>query len=255
MTGARREPGRTVTSKVVGILQVFSPDEHQLSLHQISVRVGLPPSTALRLIRELTAAGVLERTPTGDYCIGLGLWQAGELSVRARRLRESAGPAMLALHMSLRAGIQLAIHKGDEVVVIDKLVPPGTAEAWPSVAGALPLHATAAGKLLLAALPAAARVRLLRRTLPRFTPRTIVAPGLLLSGLDSVARQGIAVNTEETLLGWSAVAAYIRTPDGTAAASIAAAVRSSGFDRDRMAGHVRRAAEATASRLAALGAF
>jgi DNA-binding IclR family transcriptional regulator len=252
MSGIRREPGRTVTSKVFGILNAFTPADRELALHDIAERSGLPPSTALRLARELVALGALERTPVGRYRIGLGLWQTGSLAVEVRDLRESAALAMRDLCRTIQAGVQLAIHEGTQTVVVDMLAAPGSREIWPFMAAALPLHATAAGKLLLATLPPQTRVRLLRGQLRRYTPRTIVMPGLLLSGLEAVAMDGIATNIEETLQGWSAVAAYIRVPAGGIGASVAAAVRSGDFDRERLAARVRGVAQAVEQRLPTL---
>jgi DNA-binding IclR family transcriptional regulator len=252
VTGARREPGRTVTNKVIGVLRSFDTAEPELSLHEIAARTGLPPSTALRLIRELVDAGVLERTPVGSYCIGLALWRTGELSMQARQLRGSARTAMVELHNTLQSAVALVLHHGDEAIVVDKIGPPGSPEPFPSVAIAMPLHATAAGKLLLATMPVDARRRLLAGRLRRFTPRTIVAPGLLAASLAAVERQGVATTNGEIRAGWSTLATYIRSPDGTAIASLTAGVRSSRFDPDRLAGYVRRAARSTECGLAAL---
>jgi DNA-binding IclR family transcriptional regulator len=252
VTGARREPGRTVTSKVIGVLRSFDTAEPELSLHEIVARTGLPPSTALRLIRELVDAGVLERTPVGSYCIGLDLWRTGELSMQARQLRASARTAMVELHNTLQSAVALVLHHGDEAVVVDKIGPPGSPEPFPAVAIAMPLHATASGKLLLATMPVDARRRLLAGRLRRFTPRTIVAPGLLAASVAAVERQGVATTTGEIRAGWSTLATYIRSPDGTAMASLTVGVRSSRFDPDRLAGYVRRAARSTECQLAAL---
>ena len=70
MTGNSAEPGRSVTSKIVAILLAFHDgDEH--SLTDIAQRARLPASTAHRLLAELTAGGVLERTDDSKFRIGL----------------------------------------------------------------------------------------------------------------------------------------------------------------------------------------
>lgn len=255
MSGGRREPGRTVTSKIFGILHAFSPTQPQLSLQEIADRSELPPSTALRLIRQLIAADALERTEDGRYRVALGLWRTGSLAVRARELCDAAAPALQDLNLRMRAGVQLAIHDGTRAVVVDKLATFGSGNArplvgnreWPFVSAALPVHATAAGKLLLTSLPEEARMRLLNRRLPRFTPRTIVAPAAILSGLESIAHDGVAMNVEELRLGWSALGAHIRDPGGRAIASVAAAVSSTAFDRARLTAQVRKTARAIES--------
>src|ERR1700689_537880 len=68
--GNSAAPGRSVTSKIVAILLAFRDgDEH--SLTDIAQRARLPVSTAHRLLAELTAGGVLERTDESRFRIGL----------------------------------------------------------------------------------------------------------------------------------------------------------------------------------------
>jgi len=65
-------PGRSVTSKVVSLLDTFSSSAQELSLNALADRSGLPLSTAYRLASELVENGLLERESRGSYRIGCG---------------------------------------------------------------------------------------------------------------------------------------------------------------------------------------
>jgi DNA-binding IclR family transcriptional regulator len=250
MSGARREPGRTVTSKAFAILASFTPGRRELSLVQITDLTGLPRATAFRLTRELVLIGALEQTDGRRYRIGVKLWQTGSLASLVRRLNDRAAPVMQDLHDSLGAGVQLALHDGGPApIVINKVVAAGTNQPWPVIATRLPLHATAAGKLALADLTPESRVAALQRRLHRYTPHTIVAPGLLLASMRTISSEGVAVQRDEVTEGWSAVAAPIRTSDGLHPASLAVAMRSNRFNVDKLAPRVRDAATLIATRL------
>jgi DNA-binding IclR family transcriptional regulator len=257
MTGARSEPGRTVTNKVVGILQAFSGASRQLSLSEISDHAGLPRPTALRLVRELVASDLLERTSTGRYRIGISLWQAGERSMRVQRLRECARPAMMDLCTSSEIGTLVTIFTGRKAIVVEKmgLTRNWPSGRWPSVADALPLHASAAGKLLLAAMPVVERDRFLLGVLPRFTSQTIVRAESLLPQIETISREGFSVSAGELGKDLSSIAAYIRSSNGTVIGSLVMAAPSSAFIVRKMREPLQRAIASIGRRLEAPLAF
>src|SRR5881398_1026141 len=86
--------GRSVTSKVVSILNAFSPVHPELSLGELARRAGLPVSTTYRLASELVDWGGLERADGSGYRIGLRLWEIGSLAPRGRTVRDVALPIM-----------------------------------------------------------------------------------------------------------------------------------------------------------------
>ncbi len=66
------------------------------------------------------------------------------------------------------------------------------------VGNRVPLHATGAGKALLAALPAARRDGVLDRLeLRPYTPHTIVDPAALRRALEEIRERGYAIDDEE----------------------------------------------------------
>ena len=79
-------PGRSVASKVLSVLDAFSPAAQQLSLNEIARSTGMPLSTTYRLVSELVQWGGLERADGAGYRIGLRLWEVGSLAPRGEGL-------------------------------------------------------------------------------------------------------------------------------------------------------------------------
>lgn len=104
------QSGRSVTSKIVAILDAFSADTPRLSLQGLAERTGLPQSTTYRLASELVEWGGLERG-SGGYQIGLRLWEIGELARRGEQLRDVALPFMQDLYDATHENVHLAVRR------------------------------------------------------------------------------------------------------------------------------------------------
>jgi IclR family pca regulon transcriptional regulator len=90
----------------------------------------------------------------------------------------------------------------------------------------LPVHCTAAGKALLARLPAAEQQALITELrLTRRTPKTIVTKTALRAELERIAVEGgVAVEDEELSAGRRAIAAVVVDSEGRPVAAIELAV-------------------------------
>lgn len=86
------------------------------------------------------------------------------------------------------------------------------------------LHATAAGKSMLAYLPQERVDAILdERGLPRYTENTITDRGELFEELETIRDRGFAINREEHIKGLSAIAAPVRSPNDDVLGSISVA--------------------------------
>jgi DNA-binding IclR family transcriptional regulator len=233
-----RQSGRSVTSKVVAILDAFSADTPRLSLQGLAERTGLPQSTTYRLASELVEWGGLERG-SGGYQIGLRLWEIGELARRGEQLRDIALPFMQDLYDATHENVHLAVLDGREALYIETISGRRAAQVLTRRGGRLPLHATGVGKVLIAYASEELISEVLSHDLKRYTPHTIVAPGQLRRVLSRVRRTGLAFAIEEMSFGSVSVAAPIFSTPDTAVAALALVVRSSRNDIQRLAPAVR----------------
>ncbi|WP_041939731.1 MULTISPECIES: IclR family transcriptional regulator [Frankia] len=191
----------SAVGRALAVLDVFD-GATCLRLTTIAARTGLPLPTALRLVRELVAWGGLERQADGSYRLGTRLWVLGGQVPCQRRLAEAGQPYLRGLRTATGRAVTLTCLDGDRLLVVDELGETGAAGSH------LPLHATAAGKLLLAHGPDDLRRQILGN-LVRITPYTVTAPGLLLRQLADIRRGSLATTQEERRLGECEIAAPV----------------------------------------------
>lgn len=251
MAGNSREPGRSVTSRVLSVFDAFDIDHPRLSLSDIARRTDLPLPTVHRLVRELVDWRWLERDEEGLYRIGLRLWEVGLLGRLSVRLREVALPFMQALYESTRENVQLAVRDGFDALYVEKLSGHASVPIVTRIGGRLPMHATGVGKALLAFQPADFVRNYVARRLERPTPYTIIEPGRLRRDLEGVRRRGYAVTSEEMTIGSCSLAAPILDAQGRAVAAVSIVVHAGRIDPDKRAAPVQAAARSIAARLAA----
>jgi DNA-binding IclR family transcriptional regulator len=232
--GSTEWRGRSVISKVVALLDAFTAATPELTLGELAQRTGLPVSTTYRLVSELVDWGGLERVPGGGYRIGLRMWEIGALAPRGETLREVALPFMSDLYEATRENVHLAVLDGAEVLYVEKLTGRRAMPARTRRGGRLPLHATAAGKVLLAHAPESLFRETVAAGLHRYTAHTIVAPGHLRRALTEIRRTGIGYAREELSVGLNAVAAAVLDTDGGAVGALSVTLRSGRTDLRRL---------------------
>jgi DNA-binding IclR family transcriptional regulator len=195
----------SVLGKVQLILEAFGPDDEHLSLTEITRRSGVAKASVHRLAQELLARGLLERRGS-NYRLGMRLFEIGQRVPRQRILREAARPYMEDLYHATDETIHLAVRDGLEVLYLEKVSGHGQITRPSRVAGRMPLHCTATGKVLLAFGARHVLDEVLATPLERVTPYTVVAPGLLRQELARARELGHAVEREQTREGFESVA-------------------------------------------------
>lgn len=136
-------------------------------------------------------------------------------------LIELARPVLQRLQQAFDHSFNLSLAYGDSVSIVESL--PGKALVGITVRlnHEMPLHCTAAGKLLLVERWKK-QGRFAYGKLARFTPRTIVDPGALKQDLATVSARGWADAPEEVVLGINAVSAPVRDHRGDLVAMVSA---------------------------------
>ncbi len=217
VAGGSREPGRTVTSKVLAILGAFDSGHPQLTLTDLARRSGLPLSTVHRLAGELEEWQALSRAPDGRLRIGLRLWELGQLA--PARLQDLAHPWLQELFASTGENVHIAVRDGMEVLYVDKVAGRRAVPIVSRTGARLPMHPTGVGRALLAFEPDWFVRSYLERELERPTRHTITEPGRLARELATVRAQGYALTYEEMTLGSCSAAAPVLV-DGRAVAAL-----------------------------------
>lgn len=219
-----REGRRTVGSRLLALLDVFTAEQPQLMLSEISRLAGVPLSTAHRLVGELTAWGALDRGEDGKYRIGLKLWELGSLAPRGLPLREVALPLMEDLYEATHENVQLSVREGSSVIFVERLAGRGAVPVLTRVGGRFAIHATGGGLVLLAHAPPEIQEQVLAGPLQRFTPMTITDPAELRRVLAEVRLKGYALSDRQVTDDAFSVAAPVRGKNDEVVAALSLVV-------------------------------
>jgi DNA-binding IclR family transcriptional regulator len=235
VTDARTPPRDSVATRLLSLLGAFRPGDEALTLTELSRRTNLPQPTALRLLRELTEWGALERLPSGRYQVGLRLFHVGMLAPAQRSLREVALPYMQDLFEATKENVLLGVLENKSVLYLEKIMGQNSAPALTRSGGVLPAHATAIGKVLLAYGSEEDREEVCRQPLRQFTSATLKDGDELRRDLAMVIERGYAVADQALRPGRVAVAAPVLNYTGTPVAGISVMGQAHNMDVARLA--------------------
>ena len=225
--GGSNRGGVQAIARAAAVLRALERAPEGLALSQLAATVELPKSTAHRIAAALADEQLVAHERGGAIRLGGAAARLGAASREA--LGERLRPVLLGLRRELDETVDLAVLDGGCVRFVDQVPAPRRLRATSSVGELFPLHCTANGKALLAALPPARVLELLPARPPRLTPKTITSREHLLTELETVREQGIAFDREEHTEGICAVGAAIADGDAVAAAAISVPVPSQRF--------------------------
>ena len=208
--------------RAVAILRSFSEAEPELSVTELSQRLGLHKSTVSRILATLQQEGLVGRNPeTGKYGLGLGLVSLGGIALGRLDVRALALPYLNPLVELTEETVIVTVLDGRECVNIARASSPRPIQFVGWIGRRTPIHCTANGKVFLAYMPAPDRAALLSGSLPHFTKNTIVALSALAQSLAQVRSQGYAIVHGEYEEGFSEIAAPIFDHRGQVIATLA----------------------------------
>lgn len=225
-----------------------------MGVTDLAKKLGLGKSSVYRLLATLARRGYVEKNPESDrYQLTYRLFAVGSPAADRFGLREVAQPVMQRLATETGETVNLGVLDGTRVVNLRKVESRHLLRIHLAVVGGAPAHATALGKVLLAALEAAEVARRLHgRRLERLTPRTIGDRRSLGAALARVREQGFAIDDEECSLGLRCVAAPILDHRGSVVAALSISGPSPRLPNpllSRLAESVRSAAREISQRL------
>lgn len=248
-TPPARRTGIQAIARAGAVLRALEASPDGLGLAELANAVQLPKSTVHRLVAAL-AAEELVSAPTGAKIqLGGALGRLGAASASA--LRDTLRPLLEDLNRRLDETVDLAVLDGASVRFVEQLPARQRLLATSAVGARFPLHCTANGKALLAAMPAELALATLPRRLPRMTPATLTSRAELLAELEQIRSTGVAFDREEHTEGICAVGAAVLDRSGPVAAiSVPVPAQRFAGRQERYAAGVLSAARAASRRLA-----
>lgn len=194
--------------------------ERRLGIAELAARLELAPSTVHGIVKTLAAHSlVTQDAATGRYQLGPTVLRLGNVYLDTLELRSRAVPWSEELARRTGMAVRTGVLAGDDVVIIHHEPRPDGSRQMPEIGIVIPQHASALGKAQLAFLPAEA-TRLLALQRRSMTGETITETEDLRAQLAGIARNAIAEEKDEAVLGESSVAAPIFGAYGNAVGAI-----------------------------------
>ncbi|MHB1007453.1 MAG: IclR family transcriptional regulator [Chloroflexota bacterium] len=206
--------GNTAVSRALAVLGCFTAASPELTLSDISARIGSPLSTVHRIATVLEADGLLTRDlKNGRYRLGLkivalfGAFQSGS------ELCRQALPYLRDIAASTGLNANVGVLVKGEVLYVARVVNPHFSSV--SFVGLLlPAHCCAMGKVLLAYQPWEQVESVVNeKGLRPFTSSTISSRDEFFDCLEQVKIRGYAIDRGELTPDSACVAAPIRARD------------------------------------------
>jgi DNA-binding IclR family transcriptional regulator len=209
-------PTIQVLERSFALLDLLAEHQDPVSLKEISASTGLHPSTAHRILNDLTIGRYVDRPQAGTYRLGMRLLEMGNLVKARLDVRDAALAPMRELHKVTHQPVNLSLRQGDEIVYIERSYSERSGmQVVRAVGGRAPLHLTSVGKLFLAHDdPARVRAYAARTGLTGHTRNSITDLARLERELATVRASGAARDDEELELGVRCMAAGVFDDQG-----------------------------------------
>lgn len=192
-------------------------DAKELTLTEISQKVGLNKSTVYRLLASLEGRGFLTRNPdTEKYQLGFRIWQ---LSANLAHEDDPATlllPEMTRLRDKLGETISLYVRNGNERIRIQAVESNETIRRVAPIGAHLPLSVGASSKILVAYAPPKVQKQVLSD--PNWP--SSVDKKIYLEQLEEIRQNGYATSSEEREAGAAAVSVPLLNRRGELAVAL-----------------------------------
>lgn len=212
--------------KAALVLKSFTPSEPELGPSDIKRKLGIPVSTAHRILGTMTEAGLLEKNEkSGRYTVGPGLYTIGSLYLTTTDITKAAQPVIDTINeLSGEATNVGLLEKGNIIFIMRK----ETQRAFrfsQSVGTILPAYASAMGKAILSQLDEETIDNMFpHENLQPLTKKTIATKAELKLELKSIRKTGVSIEEEGCFEGVVGIGSVIRNVSGKVVAAMSIAL-------------------------------
>ncbi len=217
------------------ILRVLSK-AGSVTLTDLSLQVGMPPSSAHRMLATLQKHGFVEFDEIGQHWrVGIEAFRIGSSYLERTNLVEASHIVMRDLMEKTGETANLAIADVGDVVFISQVESHNPIRAFFRAGTRSAIHASGIGKVLMANMEQTEIKKILQKTgLTEFTSKTLSSSHSLFNDLELTRKRGWAFDNEERYSGMRCVAAPIYNSFGEAIAGISVSGPAVRFEDNRV---------------------
>jgi IclR family KDG regulon transcriptional repressor len=210
----RRDKSNYIIQSVahaLDVLEEFGGETDELGVTELSKKLKLHKNNVFRILATLQSRNYIEQNKSNDnYRLGIKCLELGQTFIHQRGLLKQAKTILQELAVSTGETSYISFVRGNEVVYLDAVEGASTVRVISRVGLHMPVHATAAGKALVAWESDEEITRRFPGEIPRFTKNTKVSLEELKNDLEAVRRNGYATDLEEFEEGLRCLASPIR---------------------------------------------
>lgn len=191
--------------RILGVFESFTPDKNALTLQEIADSIGLPKSTAFRIVRSLEHAGYLVRLEGREYCLSFRFTRLAGLVRSTLGVRELARPVMTSLAKRTKETVSLHTVSGKNRICIDAVATAAPLRSVTQPGEQTPLTVGSSSKTLLAFLPR----RELAEVVPSIARATKRSQADIQAECARIREAGVVVSHGERVFGVSSISAPV----------------------------------------------
>lgn len=225
MSSIERNGGVQSLLRALSLLDALAENDDGQSLSAVAKTVGLPPSSAHRLLTTLQRKRFVRFDPAAmTWRVGVQAFIVGAGFARSRELAPIAMPFMRQLMERTGETVNLYVPNGGHVICITQVQSRQVIRAISRPGGSVPLHRSAAGKAILARMSEFEVDELLgKQASPRTERLSAQAWRKLRAELREVRSRGYAFDDEQVAAGLRCIAASIADENGSAPGAVSIA--------------------------------
>lgn len=217
------------------VLSLFTATRSELGVAEVAKILGRPKSTISGWMSAMHEVGLLDRANGGTrYRLGIRLAAFGELARKATSAQRVAAPLLEQLAKRTKETTTLNVLVGMEVVNTFVVESPQPIHSGGGVGIPMPIHATAAGKVLVAWKTTEDVRHLLPLRLEQFTDETVTDATEFVEQLKVIREQGYSTATGELARDLFVASAPVRDSTGNVIAAISIAAPTSRVPEEKI---------------------
>lgn len=207
--------------KTLNVLEAVAQNAKGLSLAEIVKIVGMPKTTAFRVLEILAEREYVTWNKENErYYIGVKALEIGLSGLIGQDVVDVSIPYLQELSMSVGETSFLAVYNNGDVVYLYKAEGTGSIQTTAHLGSRRPAYCTALGKVILANLSIEETDRVFERKLTRLTEKTIIDRVRLYEEFATIRANGYAIDDEGVEYGLFCLAVPIYNYTGNVIAAI-----------------------------------
>ncbi|MBC8268021.1 MAG: IclR family transcriptional regulator [Rhodospirillaceae bacterium] len=234
-TATERNPQVQSLTRALIILEKLSEHDNGLTLTELARLGELPTSTTHRLLTTLENRRFVRFNRTSNlWSVGVQSFVVGNTFARSRNFVPLAKIFMR--HLMDQAGetVNLATHDQEGIVYLAQVECREIVRAFVRPGSRAPIHSSAVGKAILAAMPDVDRNRITQPQIPNSNDITQFFTENFMNELEDVRQRGYAIDDEEQSVGVRCVASVIYDENGGPLAAVSISGPTARITNDRI---------------------